>query len=97
MPALWLSRGRRPENPVRIPLFARHVARLDLGLPAAHQINGVLHIKLHVERMRASRNKPGWGIVVLPTELFNQHGLMFAIKYIAIDALPICAKAIFNA
>ena len=61
------------------------------------KINGVLHINLHVERMRASRSKPGWGIVVLPAELFNQHGLMFAIKYIAIDALPICAKAIFNA
>ena len=24
--------------------------------------------------LRASRSRPGWGIVILPTELINQHG-----------------------
>jgi acyl dehydratase len=24
--------------------------------------------------MRLSKSKPGWGIVVLPSELINQHG-----------------------
>jgi len=44
----------------------------DFLLPI--KINDVLHISFHVESMRASKSKPGWGIVVLPAELINQHG-----------------------
>jgi acyl dehydratase len=33
-----------------------------------------LHIRFHVESLRASKSKPGWGIVVLPAVLINQHG-----------------------
>lgn len=38
------------------------------------KIGDVLHVKFRVGSMRASQSKPGWGIVVLPSELFNQHG-----------------------
>ena len=44
----------------------------DFLLPI--KINDVLHIRFHVQSMRASKSKPGWGIVVLPAELINQHG-----------------------
>ena len=44
----------------------------DFLLPI--KIGDVLHVKFHVGSMRASKSKPGWGIVVLPSELFNQHG-----------------------
>ena len=44
----------------------------DFLLPI--KINDVLHITFHVESMRASKSKPGWGIVVLPAVLVNQHG-----------------------
>ena len=32
-----------------------------------------LHVKFHIASMRTTR-KPDWGIVVLPSELINQHG-----------------------
>ena len=37
-------------------------------------VGDTLHVKFRVESMRASKSKPGWGIVVLPTELINQRG-----------------------
>jgi acyl dehydratase len=44
----------------------------DFLLPI--KINDELHVKFTVGSMRASKSKPGWGIVVLPSELINQHG-----------------------
>jgi len=44
----------------------------DFVLPIA--IGDVLHVKFRVASMRVSKSRPGWGIVVLPTELINQKG-----------------------
>ena len=33
-----------------------------------------VHVKFRVGMMRESKSKPGWGIVVLPSELINQRG-----------------------
>jgi acyl dehydratase len=37
------------------------------------RIGDTVHVKLRVGSMRTTR-RPGWGIVVLPSELINQHG-----------------------
>lgn len=37
-------------------------------------IGDTLHVKFRVASMRPSNSKPGWGIVVLPSELINQRG-----------------------
>ena len=42
----------------------------DFLLPI--RIGDVLRVKFRVGSMRASRSKPGWGIVVIPCELVNQ-------------------------
>ena len=39
------------------------------------KINDTVHVKFTVGSMRVSNSKPGWGIVVLPSELINQHGV----------------------
>jgi len=44
----------------------------DFLLPI--RVGDVLHVKMRVGSMRASKSKPGWGIVVLPSELINQNG-----------------------
>ena len=44
----------------------------DFLLPI--KINDRLHVKFRVTGLRASNSRPGWGIVVLPSELINQHG-----------------------
>ena len=44
----------------------------DFLLPI--KINDVLHVKFRVGTLRASKSKPGWGIVVMPAELINQLG-----------------------
>ena len=44
----------------------------DFLLPI--KINDVLHVKFTVTGLRASKSRPGWGIVILPSELINQHG-----------------------
>nr|WP_312231050.1 MaoC family dehydratase [Pseudomonas sp.] len=44
----------------------------DFLLPI--RVDDVLHVKMRVGAMRASKSKPGWGIVVLPSELINQKG-----------------------
>ncbi len=38
------------------------------------KVNDVLHVKFRVGAMRARKSRPDWGIVVLPSELINQHG-----------------------
>lgn len=38
------------------------------------KIGDRLHVKFRVGSMRASRSRPDWGIVILPSELINQHG-----------------------
>lgn len=38
------------------------------------KVGDVLHVKFRVTGLRASKSRPGWGIVVLPSELINQHG-----------------------
>jgi acyl dehydratase len=43
----------------------------DFLLPI--KIGDVLRVRFTVGSMRASKSKPGWGIVVLPSELLNQH------------------------
>ena len=42
----------------------------DFLLPI--RIGDVLRVKFRVGSMRASKSKPGWGIVVIPCELVNQ-------------------------
>lgn len=44
----------------------------DFLLPI--KIDDELRVKFHVASMRLSKSRQGWGIVVLPSELFNQHG-----------------------
>jgi acyl dehydratase len=44
----------------------------DFLLPI--RINDTLHVRFTVTGLRASKSRPGWGIVVLPSELINQHG-----------------------
>ena len=44
----------------------------DFLLPI--KVGDVLHVKFRVGAMRASKSRPGWGIVVLPSELINQRG-----------------------
>lgn len=44
----------------------------DFLLPI--KVGDVLRVKFRVGSMRASKSRPGWGIVVLPSELFNQRG-----------------------
>jgi len=44
----------------------------DFLLPI--RIGDVLHVTFRVGSMRPSQSKPGWGIVVLPSELINQRG-----------------------
>lgn len=44
----------------------------DFLLPI--KIGDTLHVKFRVTGLRASRSRPGWGIVILPSELINQHG-----------------------
>lgn len=44
----------------------------DFLLPI--RINDWLHVKFRVTGLRASKSRPGWGIVILPSELINQHG-----------------------
>lgn len=44
----------------------------DFRLPI--RVDDVLHVRFRVGSLRASRSRPGWGIVILPTELINQHG-----------------------
>lgn len=40
------------------------------------RIGDTLHVRFTVASKRASRSRPGWGIVVLPTELVNQDGVV---------------------
>jgi len=42
----------------------------DFLLPI--RIGDRLHVKFRIASMRPSKSKPGWGIVVIPTELINQ-------------------------
>ncbi len=44
----------------------------DFLLPI--KINDTVHVKFNVATARLSKSRPGWGIVVLPSELINQHG-----------------------
>lgn len=44
----------------------------DFLLPI--KVGDVLHVKFRVGAMRASKSRPSWGIVVLPSELINQRG-----------------------
>jgi acyl dehydratase len=38
------------------------------------KLGDTLHVKFRVGSMRVSNSKPGWGIVVLPSEMINQKG-----------------------
>ena len=38
------------------------------------KIGDTVHVKFRVDSMRPSKSKPGWGIVILPSELINQRG-----------------------
>lgn len=40
------------------------------------KINDTLHVRFTVTGLRASNSRPGWGIVILPSELINQNGLV---------------------
>ena len=60
------------------PIFhARRARRKDLPpisfvLPI--KIGDTCHIEFHVASARASKSRPGWGIVIVPVELINQRG-----------------------
>ena len=38
------------------------------------RVDDELHVKFRVGTLRESKSRPGWGIVVLPSELINQNG-----------------------
>jgi acyl dehydratase len=38
------------------------------------KLGDTVHVKFTVSSMRESKSKPGWGIVILPSELINQNG-----------------------
>lgn len=38
------------------------------------KIGDTCHIKFHVESVRESKSRPGWGIVIVPVQLINQRG-----------------------
>jgi len=38
------------------------------------KLGDTMHVRFQVGSLRESKSKPGWGIVVLPSELINQHG-----------------------
>ncbi len=38
------------------------------------KLGDTVHVKFRVGAMRPSNSKPGWGIVILPSELINQRG-----------------------
>lgn len=44
----------------------------DFLLPI--KINDQLHVTFRVTGLRTSKSRPGWGIVIFPSELINQHG-----------------------
>jgi acyl dehydratase len=44
----------------------------DFLLPI--KINDTVQVRFTVTGLRASNSRPGWGIVILPSELINQHG-----------------------
>jgi acyl dehydratase len=44
----------------------------DFLLPI--RVDDRLHVRFSVTGLRASRSRPGWGIVLLPSELVNQRG-----------------------
>jgi acyl dehydratase len=44
----------------------------DFVLPI--KINDVVHVRFSVTGLRKSKSRPGWGIVILPSALVNQHG-----------------------
>ena len=44
----------------------------DFLLPI--RIGDLLHVKFRISGKRASKSKPGWGIVIIPCELVNQNG-----------------------
>ena len=44
----------------------------DFVLPL--KIGDTVHVKFRIAGLRLSRSRPGWGIVVIPSELINQNG-----------------------
>ena len=44
----------------------------DFLLPI--RVDDELHVRFSITGLRASKSKPGWGIVILPSELVNQQG-----------------------
>jgi len=38
------------------------------------KIDDTVRVRFRVGSMRESKSRPGWGILVLPSELINQHG-----------------------
>lgn len=56
----------------------RFVPGMSLGwewsFVAPIKLGDVVRVRFRVESKRESRSKPGWGIVILPSELINQRG-----------------------
>jgi acyl dehydratase len=46
----------------------------DWGFVLPIKIDDTVHVRFSVTGLRTSNSRPGWGIVVLPSELINQHG-----------------------
>ena len=47
---------------------------IPIGFAGPIKINDTVRVRFHVAGARLSRSRPGWGILVLPAELRNQHG-----------------------
>lgn len=56
----------------------RFVPGMSLGwtwdFSAPIRIGDTVQVRFHVASARLSKSHPGWGILVLPSELINQHG-----------------------
>jgi acyl dehydratase len=45
----------------------------EWGFVAPIKLGDTVRVRFRVGSKRASKSKPGWGIVILPSELINQH------------------------
>lgn len=69
---LSIADGLKTQSEYRFPPGMSLGWTWDFLLPI--KVHDVLRVKFSVTGLRASKSRPGWGIVVLPSELINQHG-----------------------
>lgn len=69
---LAIADGLKSQSEYRFPTGMSLGWTWDFLLPI--HIGDTLHVKFRVTGLRASRSRPGWGIMILPSELINQRG-----------------------